>query len=89
MGSNRSETFEIIKLDGKEPESEMRFYNSSGDSGVMTGTITRNEYNIEGDGLRFQGKFDNDDTLITGTWFKKSESGDWKRFIDLELKKTG
>ena len=88
IGSSRSETIEIIRLDGKDPKSEMRFYDSSGDSGVMTGIMNGNEFSIEGDGLRFQGKFDNGDTLITGTWFKISESGDWKPFIDLELKRN-
>ena len=88
MGTEKSETFELIELDGQEPKTKMQYYNSNGDSGSMTGTITGNNFLIDSDNLIFRGKLNNDDTLITGKWLMKSGTGEWKDYIELELKKT-
>jgi hypothetical protein len=88
MGSEKSETLELIELEGQEPKAKMKYYNSNGENGVMIGMISGNDFNIDGDVLKFRGKLNNDNTLIVGKWFMKSGNGEWKDFIELELKKS-
>ena len=88
IGSERSETFELIELDGQESKSKMVYYNSNGESGIMMGIISSKDFKIDSDNLKFRGKLNDDDTIIAGKWSRKSESGEWKDFIELELKKT-
>lgn len=88
MGSEKSETFELIAIAGKESAVRMDYYNSNGDSGSMTGAINNNDFTIDSGNLMFRGKLADDDTLITGKWRMRSEAGEWKDYIELELKKT-
>ena len=88
MGSEKTETFELIALDGRDSKTKMQYYNSKGESGFMMGTIRKNDFQIDGDNLKFRGKLNDDNTLIVGKWFVKTESGEWKDFIELELKKN-
>ena len=85
MGSEKSETFELIEIKGEETVAGMHYYNSKGEMGTMTGSIKGNDFTIDSDNLKFQGKLNNDNTVITGKWRLKSHNGDWNNFIELQL----
>lgn len=88
MGNEKSETFEMIALDGAGQTGKMQYYNSKGESGVMTCSLTGNSFKIKGDKIKFKGTIDYENTKLFGKWFLQADSNDWKEFIDLRLKKT-
>lgn len=55
MGSERSETFEIISLTNMENRAEIQYFNSTGESGIITSEITDNDFRIHGEGIKFCG----------------------------------
>lgn len=87
MGDTKSETFEIIGLEQSSEKADMRHFNSGGESGTMTGQIKDNDFLIDGDGLKFAGKINDQNTLIVGKWSRQGEDGSWTEFIDLRLEK--
>ncbi|SFH20711.1 hypothetical protein [Pedobacter insulae] len=56
MGVESSQTFEMIKLDSALDKANMQYFNSKGENGKMISSITDNNFNIEGNGLKFSGK---------------------------------
>ena len=88
MGTEKSETFEIISLLNNSVDSaKMQYFNSKGEDGIMTSSIINTEFTIEGKGLKFSGKINDDNTLITGKWLTLTENGNWSEFIALKLEK--
>jgi hypothetical protein len=87
MGNDRSETFEIIKLEKSLEKSIMQYFNSKGEDGTMLSFIIDNEFKIEGSGLKFNGIINDENTKISGKWYIKSDKGEWTDFIDLNLDK--
>ncbi len=87
MGDEKSETYEILAIDSSSGKAEMRFFNSSGESGVMTAQIVDDEFRIDGDRLKFAGKINDGDTEIVGKWFRQSDDTSWSEFIELRLEK--
>jgi hypothetical protein len=87
MGNDSSETFEIIKLDNSSDKAIMQFYNTKGEDGKMLGTIINNEFKIEGNGLKFNGTINEENTKISGKWYIKAANEEWAEFIDLNLEK--
>ena len=88
MGSERSETFEILKLDTSLDRVKMHYFDSKGEEGIMTGWITNNEFTINGNNLKFEGIINDKNTLISGKWYALSKNGNWNDFIDLQLEKS-
>ena len=88
MGNERSETFEILKLDTSLDRVKMHYFDSKGEEGIMTGSITNNEFTIQGNNLKFEGIINDKNTLIIGKWYALSENGNWNDFIDLQLEKS-
>jgi len=84
MGSEKSETLELIEIKGEETVASMHYYNSKGERGTMKGAIKGNDFTIDSDNLKFQGKLNND-TIITGKWLLKSQNGEWNTFLELQL----
>jgi hypothetical protein len=89
MGNERSETFEIMKLDASSEKAKMHYFNSKGEEGIMTSSITENEFNIEGKDLKFAGIINAENTLITGKWYIQSENGNWNDFMEIQLEFKG
>jgi hypothetical protein len=88
MGKESSETFEIIALLNDSLENaKMQYFNSKGEDGIMTSSIINNEFNIEGKDLKFSGKINDDNSLITGKWLTQTENKNWTEFIALKLEK--
>jgi len=87
IGNEKSETFEIIKLDNSVEKAIMQYFNTKGEDGIMQGSIINNEFKIEGNGLKFNGAINNENTKISGKWFTQTENGEWTDFIDLVLEK--
>ncbi len=87
MGDEKSETFEIMALGSSSGKAEMRYFNSSGESGVMTGQLEGDDFRIAGERIKFTGKINEADTEIVGKWFRQSEDTSWSEFIELKLEK--
>lgn len=87
MGTDISETFEIIKFDNIIEEAVMTYYNSEGEDGTMRSEIKGNSFIIEGSGLRFQGSINNENSEVKGKWFKQTMGDKWIEFIELKLEK--
>ena len=86
MGDERTQTFEIISLTNSKERAKMQYYNSKGESGSMTSYLVKNVFKIKSSTMKFEGKFNVENTELIGKWFVK-ESDKWIDFIDLKLKK--
>lgn len=86
MGDERTQTFEIISLNNSKERAKMQYYNSKGESGSMTSYLVKNVFKIKSSTMKFEGKFNDENTELIGKWFVK-ESDKWIDFIDLKLKK--
>ena len=53
----------------------------------MLSSIINNEFNIEGNGLKFKGTINEKNTRISGKWYIQTEKKEWIDFIDLLLEK--
>ncbi|MCY1456238.1 hypothetical protein D9M71_734420 [compost metagenome] len=87
MGKEKSETFEIISLDESDDRAKMQHFNSNGETGIMIGSLVKNDFNIQGKDLKFKGEINSENTLITGKWYIRKENKNWEEFIDLKLQK--
>ncbi|WP_026968756.1 DUF1579 family protein [Algoriphagus terrigena] len=87
MGDEKSETFEIVGLDGSSEKAAMNYFNANGESGTMTGQIEGDDFLINGDGLKFSGKINEANTAVIGKWLQQAEDNSWVEFIDLKLEK--
>lgn len=87
MGNEKSETIEIIGLENTAGKAEMKFFNSKGESGIMTSQINDNDFQIYGVGIKFIGKFNTENSELVGKWLLQSEDKGWKEFIELRLEK--
>jgi len=86
MGDERTQTFEIISLNNSKERAKMQYYNSKGERGSMTSCLVKNVFKIKSSTMKFEGKFNDENTELIGKWFLK-ESDKWIDFIDLKLKK--
>lgn len=87
MGNEKNETLELISLPKPTDKAQLQYFNSKGESAVMTGQINDNEFLINGEGIKFIGTINNQNTEIVGKWFLLTESENWIEFIELKLEK--
>ena len=87
MGNEKSETFEIITLGSSIKKANMQYYNSKGESGIMTSSLTENILKIKGDKIKFEGTIDEENTKLIGKWSLKADNEKWTIFINLKLTK--
>lgn len=87
MGIEKSETFEIISLDNSDNKARMQYFNSKGENGAMESQINENDFLINGDGIKFEGTINNENTEVAGKWFLQADNKSWKEFINLRLEK--
>ena len=87
MGNERSETLEIIELAGAKNKAKMHYFNSKGESGIMTGNLNNGVFEIDGDGIRFSGNINDESTEIVGKWYVQGENKNWTDYIELKLQK--
>lgn len=87
MGDAKSETIEMINLTDHPIVPNMHYFNSHGNVGVMTGKIVGNNYSIEGNGIKFKGTINEENSEIVGKWFLQSEDKSWSEYIDLKLER--
>ena len=85
IGKEKSQTHEIIGYDSTREIYTMQHYNSRGDSGFMTATLTNNVWMFTGETLRFTGGFSTNDTTFSGIWEQKNEDGNWVHLMDIKL----
>lgn len=88
MSNENSETMEIISVDASNnSKAKMKYFNSNGETGVMTSEIINNDFTIDDIGIKFNGSINKQNSLIVGKWFLQTENQDWKKFIELQLEK--
>ncbi|MBX2923765.1 MAG: hypothetical protein KF746_16295 [Chitinophagaceae bacterium] len=87
IGSEKSEIFEMISLDETTNKVKMQYFNSKGESGIMTGELTNNNFKIEGEGIKFSGMINSENSTIVGKWYLQTNNKSWKEFIDMKLEK--
>lgn len=87
MGNDKSETLEIIKLDNSFDKAIMQYFNTKGEDGIMRSSIINNEFRIEGNGLKFSGTINEENTKISGKWYIQTENEEWTDLIDLNLER--
>lgn len=87
MGNEKSETFEIIELDNSPDKAKMQYFNSKGESGVMSSSLNGANFNIDGNRIKFRGTITDENAEIIGNWYLQTEANDWKEFIELKLTK--
>lgn len=87
MGNDRNETFEIIGLENSSDRAKMQYFNTKGEDGIMWSSISNNEFKIEGNGLKFSGTINEENTRISGKWCIQGENKEWTDLIDLILEK--
>jgi hypothetical protein len=89
IGSEKSETFEIISYDKENDCFLMDYYNNKGETGRMKAIIENDLWIFTHDQLQFKGGFSITDHVFSGIWSQKDESGTWQPFIEIHLKKIG
>jgi hypothetical protein len=88
MGEIRGQTYELISLDEAGTKAKFEYYNNQGVSGKMVGMLKNNKLSIEGDGLRFDGRLNDDGSQLAGTWQQlDSQEGQWLEFMEIRLSK--
>lgn len=86
MGNERNQTLEMISLN-PDGRAGMKYFNSKGEKGEMTGEISGDAFHIDGEGIRFRGRFESGTSVINGKWSLRSEDGNWQDFISIKLVK--
>ncbi len=87
MGNEKSETFEIVDIHNLSSKATMHYFNSKGESGKMQGEIIGNNFQINGEGLKFLGTINSENTEVVGNWLLQTDNKDWTKLIDLKLQK--
>ena len=87
MGNEKSETFEIISLTDTIHTAKMQYFNSKGESGIMTSKLTNNDFHMNGDRIKFIGTINDKNSEVVGKWFLQADDKSWAKFIDLKLEK--
>lgn len=87
MGMEKSETFEMISLGHSDDDAKMQYFNSRGESGVMTSQMKNDSFQINGNGIKFQGLINEENSEIIGNRSIQSENKEWIEFIELKLEK--
>lgn len=87
MGNEKSETFEIVSLTDTTGKAKMQYFNSKGESGIMTSEITNNDFHINSDSIKFVGTINDKNSEVIGKWFLQAADNSWTEFIDLKLDK--
>ncbi|OSZ79804.1 hypothetical protein CAP36_00630 [Chitinophagaceae bacterium IBVUCB2] len=87
MGKEKSETVELISIDNSSGKASMQYFNSKGERGLMSASLTGNDFRIEGEGLKFIGTINDENSELTGKWYLQAENQDWTEFINLKLQK--
>lgn len=62
-----------------------RSYDDQGSSGVYEVALKGKSWSIIGDTVRFNGKFDAKNSMLTGLWELKGKKAGWQPWIKLKL----
>jgi hypothetical protein len=88
MGGEKNQTVEIIGHDNTENACLMRYYDNTGNSGVMTATCHDGVWNFTGENLRFTGGFKRNDMEFSGVWEKSVDGHRWTHFMEIRLSRV-
>ncbi|WP_421940265.1 hypothetical protein [Pedobacter sp.] len=84
IGDRISKSIEIFHYDELEDVFRAQSFDNEGNISISAMKIEHNKINIEADGLRFKGKFK--DNEIVGVW-EQYENNCWKKWMDISLSK--
>lgn len=87
IGSERSETIEIISFDKSMNCYRMEYFDNKGGTGIMTARYYNNIWKFQGDTLRFRGNFSEDKQVFSGVWEQSEDTKKWSHFMDIRLER--
>ena len=85
IGSDRSQTLEVIGFDKVRKHFTMQYYNNQGESGFMTATVMNGLWTFKSDHLRFKGGFNSQENVFSGVWEQSADGKTWAHFMDIKL----
>lgn len=85
FGDAVTRSMEVIGYDRKAKMHIARSYDDGGTSELFKVALRGRRWTIEGDAVRFDGKFDPDGNRLTGLWEMKNKKLGWRPWIKLEL----
>jgi hypothetical protein len=53
----------------------------------MSAYLTGNDFKIEGDGIKFIGTINDENSKLIGKWYLQTANKGWNEFINLKLEK--
>lgn len=83
-----AQSTEIMGYDDKRGSYVTRSYDDQGASVEFTARLDGDNWEIDGETMRFRGAFKDDAATLSGTWEQLGDGGTWTRWIDIELRKV-
>jgi hypothetical protein len=85
FGASPTRSMEVIGYDRTARKYFARSYDDQGASENFEVTLRGKTWRIVGDSVRFSGKFNADDSRLTGLWEMKGKKAGWQPWIRLML----
>lgn len=85
FGDSPARSMEVIGYDRSTRKYVARSYDDQGISELFEVALKGKQWRIIGDAVRFSGKFNADDSVLTGLWELKSAKAGWQPWIRLRL----
>jgi hypothetical protein len=88
FGDTPARSMEIIGYDRGGKKYVARSYDDQGASELFEVSLTGKKWTILGERVRFHGRFNADNTQLTGLWELKSKKSGWQPWIKLTLERA-
>ncbi len=85
FGASPARSMEVIGYDAAARKYLARSYDDQGASEQFEVALKERRWTIAGESVRFNGRFNADDSRLTGLWELRGKKGGWQPWIQLEL----
>lgn len=85
FGDIPARSMEVIGYDRATKAYTARSYDDQGATEVFAVALKGKKWSIVGESVRFSGKFNTDNSQLTGLWELKSKKAGWQPWIKLKL----
>ncbi|MBC8119936.1 MAG: DUF1579 family protein [Burkholderiaceae bacterium] len=83
-----AQSIEVIGYDAGRGCYVTRSYDDKGSSAEFTARLEGDNWEIDGEPMRFRGAFKDNAATLSGTWEQLGDGGKWTPWIDIELRKV-
>jgi hypothetical protein len=83
-----AQSVEVMGYDAQQNCYVTRSYDDQGASADFTARLDGNDWEIDGETMRFRGAFKDHAATLSGTWEQLGDGGKWTPWIDIELRKV-